>query len=329
MKALSFLATLGLATLSLSASAQKSTARRHHRTSAASGQIASVIPGAAAHVGPATYMTPAAPVSTQKILSMQEQNYIGSYRMTVGFQKTTHLIFPYAVSYVDLGNGGIIADKARGAENIVKVKASQQGFPETNMTVVTTDGRLYSFLVNYDANPRVLNYNLASTDVSTSSAVVPLAHLSNMGVTQSDLEEYSRLVLEKRKGPHVREQKDDITLALQGMYTQDDVFFFPLHLANSSNISYDVDFIKFYIRDKKVAKRTAIQESEVTPVFVYNASQSTIPGPGNIDQVYALRKFTIPDDKNLVVEMFEKGGGRQLSFVVTNADILKARKLKK
>jgi len=206
MKTRSFLATLGLATLTLTASAQKSTHRRH-RTTTASGQIASVIPGAAAHVGPATYLPVTAPASTQKILSLQEQNYIGSYRMTVGFQKTTHLIFPYAVSYVDLGNGGIIADKARGAENIVKVKASQQDFPETNMTVVTTDGRLYSFLVNYDANPRVLNYNLASTDVSTSSAVVPLAHLSNMGVTQSDLEEYSRLVLDKRKGPTCRKRR--------------------------------------------------------------------------------------------------------------------------
>jgi conjugative transposon TraN protein len=330
MKTLSFLATLGLATLSLTASAQKSTRHhRTHRTTTSSSAGGAVLAAGPVHVSSATYLTAAAPVSTQKILSMQEQNYIGSYRMTVGFQKTTHLIFPYAVSYVDLGNGGIIADKARGAENIVKVKASQQGFPETNMTVVTTDGRLYSFLVNYDANPRVLNYNLASTDVSSSSAVVPLAHLSNMGVTQSDLEEYSRLVLDKRKGPHVQEKKDDITLALQGMYTQDDVFFFPLHLANSSNINYDVDFVKFYIRDKKVAKRTAIQESELTPVFVYNASSTTIPGPGNIDQVYALRKFTIPDDKNLVVEMFEKGGGRQLSFVVTNSDILKARKLKK
>jgi conjugative transposon TraN protein len=330
MKTLPFLAALGLATLSLTASAQRSTHRRH-RTSAASGQVASAIPGAASYVGPATYMTQAAaaPVSTQKILKLDEQNYIGSYRMSVGFQKTTHLIFPYAVSYVDLGNGGIIADKAQGAENIVKVKASQQGFPETNMTVVTTDGRLYSFLVNYEASPRVLNYNLAATDVSHSSAVVPLAHLSNMGLTQTDLEGYSRDVLEKRKGPHVTEKKDDITLALQGMYTQDDVFFFPLHLANSSNIGYDINFIKFYIRDKKVAKRTAIQESELTPVFVYNASQNAIPGPGAIDHVYALRKFTIPDDKNLVVEMFEKGGGRQLSFVVTNSNILKARKLKK
>ncbi len=331
MKTSLLLACLGLATLTRPAAAQKAAHHRHHHVSSdpVATNTSGVLGAGPLHVGNATYLAAAAPVSTQKILPLAEQNYIGSYRMTVGFQKTTHLIFPYAVSYVDLGNGGLLADKAHGAENIVKVKASQPGFPETNMTVVTTDGRLYSFIVTYEANPRVLNYNLAVTDVSTSSAVVPLAHLSNMGVTQSDLEAYSRRVLEKREGPHVRETKDNITLALQGLYTQDDVFFLPLHLANKSNIGYDVDFIKFYIRDKKVARRTAIQEAEVTPVFVYNARQGTIPGPGALDQVYALHKFTIPDDKNLVVEMFEKGGGRQLSFVVTNHDILKARKLKK
>ncbi|MGI4832419.1 MAG: DUF4138 domain-containing protein [Janthinobacterium lividum] len=219
MKALPFLAALGLATLSLSASAQKSIRRHHHSVASSTNSTSSagalavdaVIPGAGVHVRNASYLAPATPASAQKILSLQEQNYIGSYRMTVGFQKTTHLIFPYAVSYVDLGNGGIIADKAQGAENIVKVKASQQGFPETNMTVVTTDGRLYSFLVTYDPNPRVLNYNLAATDVSASSAVVPLAHLSNLSLTQTDLEDDSRQALEKRKGPHVREAKDNIT----------------------------------------------------------------------------------------------------------------------
>lgn len=193
MKASFFLACLGLATLTLPAAAQKSTHRRH-RTAAsqvATSNANGFLGAGPLHVANATYLTAAAPASTQKILALQEQNYIGSYRMTVGFQKTTHLIFPYAVSYVDLGNGGIIADKAQGAENIVKVKASQQGFPQTNMTVVTTDGRLYSFIVDYDANPRVLNYNLAANDVSTSSAVVPLAHLSNSSVTQSDLEDYS------------------------------------------------------------------------------------------------------------------------------------------
>jgi hypothetical protein len=56
--------------------------------------IESVIPGAPAHVGTASYLVPAAPANSQKILALQEQNFIGSYRMTVGFQKTTHHIFP-------------------------------------------------------------------------------------------------------------------------------------------------------------------------------------------------------------------------------------------
>jgi conjugative transposon TraN protein len=327
MKTSALLSCLALAALSLPAVAQKSVHRRQ-RVAPAQLSVSSAIPGAGIHMGSASYLAPATPVATQKILKLEEQNYIGSYRMSVGFQKTTHLIFPYAVTYVDLGNGGIIADKAQGAENIVKVKANQQGFPQTNMTVVTTDGRLYSFIVDYEANPRVLNYNLSATDVSHASAVVPLAHLSNLSLTQTDLEVYARQALEHQKGPHVREAKDNITLALRGMYTRNDVFFFPLRLGNKTNISYDVDFIKFYIRDKKVARRTAIQETELTPVFVYNTTQSTIPGPGAVSQVYALRKFTIPDDKHLVVEMFEKGGGRQLSVVVTNGDILKARKLR-
>ncbi|QNE42224.1 conjugative transposon protein TraN (plasmid) [Hymenobacter sp. NBH84] len=319
MKNITSLACLGLALLTFPATAQKST---HRRSSGARLAVASP-----ARLPEATAAAPAF-ASAQKILSLEEENYIGSYRMSVGFQKTTHLIFPYAVSYVDLGNGGIIADKAQGAENIVRVKASQQqGFPQTNMTVVTTDGRLYSFIVDYEASPRVLNYNLAASEVSNASAVIPLARLSNQSLTQTQLEDYSHQVLTYTGGLRRRKAKDNITLALQGMYTQNDVFFFPLHMANSSNISYDVDFVKFYIRDKKVAKRTAIQETELTPLFVYNAGETKIPGPGKMAQVYALNKFTIPDDKYLVVEMFEKGGGRHLFFNLTNRDILKARKL--
>ncbi|HEX8426432.1 conjugative transposon protein TraN [Hymenobacter sp.] len=320
MRLHSTLACFGLFTLSvagLPAMAQKAIATRPPMTSAQLMGNFSAPAEAAAPVAVAP-----------KLLSLGEQNYIGSYHLGVGLQKTTHLIFPYAVTYVDLGNAGIIADKAQGAENIVKLKANQLSFPQTNMTVVTADGRLYSFLVDFEANPRVLNYNL-STGTGEASPPLPLAQFSNLSFTQTELENYSRIVLKKKRMLRTKEVKDDITLALQGLYTTDDLFFLPLYLLNQSNINYDVDFLKFYLRDKKLAKRTAIQESEVVPLFVYNSSQTVIPGPGGMDQVYVLRKFTIPDDKNLVVEMFERGGGRHLTFNVTNNDILKARKLKR
>ena len=38
-----------------------------------------------------------------------------------------------------------------------------------------------------------------------------------------------------------------------------------------------------------------------------------------------MAKFTIPDDKQLVVEMNEKNGGRHQSFVIENEDLVRAK----
>ncbi len=35
-------------------------------------------------------------------------------------------------------------------------------------------------------------------------------------------------------------------------------------------------------------------------------------------------QFTIPDDKHLVVELYEKEGGRHQTFTVENADLVRA-----
>ena len=50
----------------------------------------------------------------------------------VTFAKTVHIIFPSAVRYVDLGSDRIIAGKADGAENVIRVKATTEGFPGEN-----------------------------------------------------------------------------------------------------------------------------------------------------------------------------------------------------
>lgn len=41
--------------------------------------------------------------------------------------------------------------------------------------------------------------------------------------------------------------------------------------------------------------------------------------------VFTLPKFTIPDDKMLVVELAEQNGGRHQSFTVDNAELVRAR----
>ena len=40
------------------------------------------------------------------------------------YDKTVHVIFPAEVRYVDLGSPDLIAGKADGAENVIRVKAT-------------------------------------------------------------------------------------------------------------------------------------------------------------------------------------------------------------
>ena len=51
---------------------------------------------------------------------------------------------------------------------------------------------------------------------------------------------------------------------------------------------------------------------------------TVVHGKSSERTVFAPEKFTIPDDKQIVIEVAEKEGGRHQSFVVNNEDIVRA-----
>src|SRR3954470_1354464 len=86
---------------------------------------------------------------------------IEPYPLKITLNKTTNLIFPYAIKSVDRGSADVLAQKAKGVENILLVKAARENFPETNLSVITADGKLYSFVLNYISNPPAINLSFA------------------------------------------------------------------------------------------------------------------------------------------------------------------------
>jgi len=86
--------------------------------------------------------------------SITYDRMIPPHGLQVTFDKTVHIIFPAAVTYVDLGSANIMAGKADGAENVIRVKAAKRGFKgETNMSVITEDGSFFAFNVKYAKEP--------------------------------------------------------------------------------------------------------------------------------------------------------------------------------
>ena len=114
-----------------------------------------------------------------------------------------------------------------------------------------------------------------------------------------------------------------IQYLLKGIYTHNGLLYFHTEIKNQSNVPFDVDYITWKIVDKKVAKRTAVQEQIILPLRAQNYA-TLVPGKKSERTVLTMAKFTIPDDKCLVVELNEKNGGRHQSFVIENEDLVRA-----
>jgi len=226
-----------------------------------------------------------------------------SLRVTT--DKTTCIVFPNAVLHVDRGSKDILVQPVKESGNLLLVKAGCADFHPTNLSVLTADGSLYSFYVYYDRTGAQFVYKApvqvkASVETYASSII---AHPPFM------------------RG--VRDHSWDIFMRLAGIYIKGDVIYYQLSVSNKSPIDYDIDFLRFYTRDKRKSKRTATQENELKPVYI--AGNTAVVRSGvETSFVIALNKFTIPDAKYLAIEMNEKNGGRNLLIRVGNRKIVKA-----
>lgn len=248
---------------------------------------------------------------------------IKPYDLPITFYKTTNLVFPYAIKSVDRGSRDILVQKAKGVENILQVKAGKLGFDQTNLTVITADGKLYSYILNYTDTPSVLNIQFTNTIV-----IHPEAFFSNVSINEAQVQADAEIVAKEKATVHgIKDKSYGMKMEMTALYIKGDVLFCRINVHNRSNINYGIDQLRFYIRDLKKSKRTATQELEIIPLYV-KGDTSVIAGQTENVFVYALPKFTIPDKKYFAIELMEKSGGRHLKLTIHNRTIVRAKLLR-
>lgn len=229
--------------------------------------------------------------------------------LQVGFSKTTSIVFPYAIKSIDKGSADVLVQKAKGVENILLIKAAKQYFFQTNLTVVTSDGKLYVFVLNYDEDCPDLNLK-----AENGTAVNKDILFSMENENQRKIEQEAGLVLSKKKKLRgIKRSKFQISLEISAIFISQDIFYFRIVFENKSKINYDIDQLRFFIRDQRKSKRTASQEIEILPLYTTSSSQ-VIPDKSKVVKVFALDKFTIPEKKYLTLQIIEKNGGRHLEL---------------
>jgi conjugative transposon TraN protein len=278
----------------------------------------------------------------------------GSYPLGISATKTTHIIFPSKIREFDAGTDYVLAQVPENVTNVLRVKANGQtafcapgSTAETNMTIITDDGNLYSFLVRHQPDPEVLNINMANNQpadepnpqmhsLSRANHVPVLltngkANAQNAkpaDLSPTELRHDSERIYE-RKGfiRRIKAKKQGISSRLMGLYVHGKVMYLQLAFQNKTDIDYDVDFIKFYVRDRDKLKRMAAQEVELQPYTTYPAEVRTLKANTKQQAIFALPLRTLSDDKVLEIELYERDGGRHLKYQADSNELIKAKSL--
>ncbi|WP_367867010.1 conjugative transposon protein TraN [Pedobacter sp. WC2423] len=256
-----------------------------------------------------------AQVAATEVLNMQP-NYVA-----VNENMAVNLIFPFPVKRAQWVSTAITVQQFKGVDNILLLKANKKDFPLTNVSVVTTDGQFYSFVIGYSNELSVINhkYQVKEKPLVTFSEENSL----NEASVQKNSEKVS---MSKSESIRIKERKYGLQFGLDGIFVNGNLMYYKLHIKNRTNVQYDIDQLRFFVRDEKKSKRTAIQEQEMMPLYINN-SNKTIKGNAEQNYVYVIKKLTIPDKKYLTIQLMEKGGGRHLELNIANNKIIQAKSL--
>ncbi|WON94376.1 MULTISPECIES: conjugative transposon protein TraN [Sphingobacterium] len=250
------------------------------------------------------------------------------YHLEVTYNKTTHLIFPVAIRYTDLGSSYLIAEKAENAQNVLRVKAAVKDFAEeTNFSVITEDGQFYSFNVIYNADPYILSYDLKKMKNDSEREEGRNVQFEELGFNPPSLTEVALKTIyqqSKRYVRHIAARSYGIQSLLKGIYVHNGKFYFHLEMKNKSNVPFIVDFCTYKIVDKQVAKRTVSQEKQLVPLRQYPGLEE-IADNSTAGNVILLDQFTITDEQVLRIEIFERNGARNQVLEIENSDLVAAK----
>ncbi|SNZ01302.1 DUF4138 domain-containing protein [Flagellimonas pacifica] len=154
-----------------------------------------------------------------------------------------------------------------------------------------------------------------------------VAQIATRDLYEKDPEEYYRLrcyymQFDKAKIPRYFARKDNVFLWLKGVYYNENEIYVQLRIENKEGLDLDINFLKYFIASSY--KNTTKQKIPITKnsglLYEYKVPK-TVKGNTENHFVVVFKKFTLDDKKELLFEMDEESGNRNLTLRVGHETI--------
>jgi conjugative transposon TraN protein len=230
---------------------------------------------------------------------------IEAHPIEISAERTVAVSFPFAITSVDRGSTQILAQKAKGTQNVLLLKAAQKDIPPTSLIVITSDGAIYSFEVSYLDEPSSLI--VLSNQASSRNAK------SVNGIDEHQISQAIDLASQHPSNLRKRSSNGGISADLEGLFIKEELMLLRVSLDNQSAIDYDVQSIRMFVGDRRQFKRTASQHYEIASLRA-SSELNQVKESEQKSLILVIPKMTLPKAKRFIIEITEKGGARQLQI---------------
>lgn len=245
-----------------------------------------------------------------------------------------HIISPEPIQYVDLSTEKLTGDLP--VTNIARIKitdnpdSDEKGkikipsvfFNGDKIGVITVVAQ--SFIAQYKVVYRNQDNLNTITNIHIQPEAMQPVEFEKMTFSNLELRKFAMDIIQKKseKNP-IREEKNlKLSFQLNNVYVISDYIFLDMTIKNNSNLSYDIEDLKFSLEDKKIHKATNNQSVDLTPILQLNPQKHFRK---NFRNIYVFKKFTYPNSKVMMIRLIEEQlSGRTIEMKVNYSEILQA-----
>ena len=197
-----------------------------------------------------------------------------------------HIISPEPIQYVDLSTEKLTGDLP--ATNIARIKITDNPDSGENgkIKIPTTfsNGNQIGIITvvaqSFIAQYKVVYRNQDNLNTITNIHIQPEAmqpiEFDKMVFSNLELRKFAMDIMQKKSEANpIREEKNlKLSFQLNNVYVIGDYIFLDMTIKNNSNLSYDIEDLKFSLEDKKIHKATNNQSVDLTPILKLNPQKN-------------------------------------------------------
>ncbi len=250
--------------------------------------------------------------------------------------KTVSLFFPKPIRQGIVGKSHFVFSYNQESHQYFGLLQATPG-KDSNLLAITSNGHVYSYILKYAENLSKLNYfiteqesignekprhEVQNTDKSDS------VKMDSILPNQSTLykEACASLMMNPKRKVKRSKIKNRIKLSVTDITYNDNAIYFLMEIENKSIIDYDVNFLRFFITDKLSTRKKSSQTLLKKPVYIH-LLPGKIKGNSKSDFVVVFSKFTIGNDKKIMIELNEMIGERDVKLKISEQLINYPKKL--